>query len=247
MALSTEAFTQKIYEQLGTLAQRQERSFFGRFIQGQLSKPELQEYYRHLYHECTHFVRLVSAVHALAEEPDQRECLAMNLVEEYGFGKKGEDHPNLAKHIGVCVGVPEREIVEHGVYPEVSGAFDRLRELAFSSFLEGLAILVTIEADLPIRHTMMRQALIEHYGLDPKDLRYYDEHRSGSDSSIKSDDGYGGDDVHVAREVALLAKYARTDEEQAKILRAIEVAFEARSELVRALSAHCEAAATAAE
>jgi pyrroloquinoline quinone (PQQ) biosynthesis protein C len=239
MPASPEQFEQDILAELEKHAEAQERGFFTEFIEGRLKRETLREYYKHLYHECTYFVRLVSAVHTFAEHRDQRLAIAQNFLEEYAFGEEGMDHPSLAMHIAKRFDWTEEELEAHQVYPEVVRAYDRLRELALSSYLEGLAALVTVEADLPIRHTMMRQALIDHYGLDPADLRYYDEHRSGGGSSVQDDDGYGGDDVHVAREIAILAKYARTDEDQRRVKRAIAVTFEVRSEIVKAVAARC--------
>lgn len=242
MPLSPEDFEAAIYEDIADRAAAQERTFFHKFVEGQLSREGLKEYYRHLYHECTHFVRLVSGVHAMSEHRDQREVVAQNFIEEYGSGVPGQDHPSLAKHIGTCLGLTEAEIEAHGVYPEVNAAFQRLKALALTSYIEGLAILVTIEADLPVRHTLMRNALINYYGLRAEDLKYYDEHRSGDSSTIQDDTGYGGDDVHVVREVKLLAKYARSDAEQQSVRDAIAAAFEARCVVIKALDTHCGSA-----
>ena len=132
----------------------------------------------------------------------------------------------------------KRKIEAHEVYPEIQAVYDQLRTLSFQSFLQGLAVLVTVEADLPKRHTHMRSALLAHYGVRAEDLKYYDEHREGGGSSIQDGSGYGGDDVHVAREVELLAKYARTEEERAKVLEAIATVFECRDRIVKSLNKH---------
>ena len=235
-------FSDEIFELLGELAAKQERTFFRKLIEGQVTKAGLREYYAHLYHECCSFVRLVSAVHAFAEERDQREALGHNLVDEYGHGEPGMDHPSLTLRISRSLGLTEDEVMAHGLYPEVKAEFERLRALAFSSFLEGLAVLVTIEADLPIRHRIMRQALIERYGMKPEDLAYYAEHMDGSDS-VKAGGSYGGDDVHVGREVKLLEKYATTEADREKVRAAIRTAFDVRNRLIRVLDERCGAPA----
>lgn len=235
-------FADEVFALLGELASTQERTFFRKFVEGKLTREGLQGYYKHLYHECCGFVRLVSAVHALAEERDQREALGHNLVDEYGHGEKGMDHPALAIRVGKAVGCREEDIEAHGLYPEVKAEFDRLKQLAFSSFIEGLAVLVAIEADLPMRHRLMHDALVQHYGVDAKELRYYAEHMMGSELQ-KAGGSYGGDDVHVGREVDLLAKYAVTDADKERVKNAIRTAFDVRARLVKAIDARCGAAA----
>jgi pyrroloquinoline quinone (PQQ) biosynthesis protein C len=231
-------FSDQIFELLGDLSARQERTFFQKLIAGELSRASLQEYYRHLYHECCAFVRLVSAVHVLAEEKDQREALGHNLVDEYGHGEAGMDHPSLAIRVGCAVGLTEDEILRHGLYPELQAELDRVKALAQSSFLEGLAALVAIEADLPLRHKLMHEALTKRYGVNAKELRYYAEHMDGSDLA-KAGGTYGGDDVHVGREVALIEKYATTPAEQARVLDAIRATFQMRNALARVLERRC--------
>lgn len=238
MAEATRPFSDEIFELLGELASKQERTFFRKLIEGQLTQDGLRSYYKHLYHECCSFVRLVSAVHAFAEEKDQREALGHNLVDEYGHGEPGMDHPSLAIRVGKAFGLTEQEILDAGLFPEAKAEFERLRALAFSSFLEGLAVLVTVEADLPIRHRIMRQALVERYGVAPEHLQYYAEHMDGSDTT-KSGGAYGGDDVHVGREVKLIEKYAKTEADKERVRAAIRTTFDVRNRLIRVLDERC--------
>jgi pyrroloquinoline quinone (PQQ) biosynthesis protein C len=217
---TAQPFSDEVFALLGELSAGQERTFFRKFVEGKLPRPALQAYYKHLYHECSAFVRLVSMVHAMAEERDQREALGHNLVDEYGHGESGMDHPALAIRVGKAVGCREEEIEAHGLFPEVRSELEKLRTLAFSSFIEGLAVLIAVEADLPMRHRLMHDALVQHYGVDAKELRYYAEHMMGSELQ-KSGGSYGGDDVHVGREVDLLAKYAQSDDDKAKVKAAI--------------------------
>jgi pyrroloquinoline quinone (PQQ) biosynthesis protein C len=238
MPKTPDEFAQTVFAHIGERAGGQDRSFFSKFIQGQLSRDSLRGYYRHLYHECCSFVRLVSLVHALADERDQREAMAANFLEEYCKGVPGKDHPTLAMHVGLCFGLSEEEIEKHGLLPDVKRAFDGLRDIGMRSFVEGLAILTTIEFDLPLRHMAMRQALQKYYGIAEKDLEYYAEHMEGGGVKDAALPGYGGDDVHVARQVKLLAKYACSDEAQERVLSAIDATFSMRSVLVRALDAN---------
>lgn len=233
-------FSDEVFALLKELSAKQERTFFGKLIGGELSRAALQEYYRHLYHECCAFVRLVSAVHVLAEEKDQREALGHNLVDEYGHGETGMDHPSLAVRVGCALGLTEDEIVRHGLFPEVARAFEPVTKLAQSSFLEGLAALIAIEADLPTRHKLMYEALRKRYGVKESELRYYAEHMDGSELA-KAGGSYGGDDVHVGREVKLLEKYAVSPADQARVKEAIRTTFEMRAQLARALDQRCGA------
>lgn len=241
MPKSAEAFEEEIYNLVGELTQEQEKSFFRKLIEGQLTEDGLKGYYRHLYHECTHFVRLVSLVHSFAEERDQRETIAANFCEEYCNGQPGKNHPAMAMHVGVSLGLTEQEIEEHGLLPEVKEAFEDVRQLAFGSFLEGLAVLTTIEFDLPLRHKIMRQALQNHYGLKDEDLEYYHEHMEDGGVRDENMEGYGGDDVHVGRQVKVLTKYADTDEKQDAVRDAIKSTFVMRNTLIKALDAKCGA------
>lgn len=232
------SFADEIFALLQELSAKQERAFFRKFAAGELSRAGLHEYYGHLYHECCAFVRLVSAVHVLAEEKDQREALGHNLVDEYGHGEPGMDHPSLAIRVGVALGLTEEAILKHCLFPEVATELARIKKLAQSSFLEGLASLIAVEADLPLRHKVMFEALHKRYGVDAKELRYYAEHMDGSELA-KAGGSYGGDDVHVGREIKLLEKYAVTDAERARVKDAIRTTFEVRGSLARVLDQRC--------
>jgi len=54
---------------------------------------------------------------------------------------------------------------------------------------------------------------------------------------------YGGDDVHVGREVNLIEKYAVTEADKQRVRDAIRTAFDVRARLIKVLDAHCGATA----
>lgn len=221
-----------------------DRQFYNRFISGQLSRDELRAYYQRLYHECSYFVRLISLIHSQAPDRYSRELIARNIVEEYGQGTIENNHPYLAMKVGTCLGMSEKEIEDSGPTAEVEAYYGELFGLARSSFIEGLAALCFHEADLPTRLSKMRKALLEHYGYKPEQLRYYDEHiAEGSSISDASLPGYGGDDVHVMRQVDCIERHAGTPAQKESVFEALRRTARARDVYNRALATACLAPA----
>jgi pyrroloquinoline quinone (PQQ) biosynthesis protein C len=199
VALSQEEFRVELLGLLEDREQREGHPFYTLFFAGELGMEELRTYYRYLYHTCTNFVRLVSLAHALAEHRDARLMMATNFIDEYGHGEPGSDHPKLAMHVGLQLGLTEEEI-ENAPSPEgIPEQWARMRAVASKSFVSALAVMLVIESDLPKRHKRMREALMTHYGIDESHLEYYRQHMEGGDVHHSDVPDYGGDDVHVAR------------------------------------------------
>ena len=238
--LTPDEFTKELYETLDRIPRCETDEYFVRFISGKFNRADLQNYHRLLYHVCHNFVKLVSAVHTHARNLEEREVVAQNFVEEYAFGKLEFNHPRLALEMAKRTGLTQEYIEKQPLPPGVQEAFSDIQRLAMSSFVEGLAALIVTESDLTRRHPPMRRALVEYYGVPAEQLKYYDEHISEG-SSIRDSSGYGGDEVHVAREIRLLASGCATGADQDAVRRAIQVT--AQAHLKFAQSARVAAAA----
>jgi pyrroloquinoline quinone (PQQ) biosynthesis protein C len=234
MALTPSDFAGEIQATLDAGSKKLNRDFFAKLLAGKLSRDGLQRYYLRLYQECSTFVRLLSAVHFQAETRQAREFMAENLTEEYAGGDIEKSHPCLARRVGESVGLSREQIETHETFPELRSYFGELAPVATASFVEGCAMLLAWENELPVRHARMRDALVKHYGVDDANLGYYHAHMTLPDQP-----GYGGDEVHARREIDLLVEHARTPEQKQKVKDAILRTFEARDRLVRAYDQAC--------
>lgn len=242
-ALPLEMFEHEFFEEIGRRTATQERSFFERFIAGKLTPTALKTYYIHIARETVMLTQFIALNYARAEHRDQAEIIAHNFVEEWGHGERGADHPGLAVQMAKDLGATDDEVRNYQPGPVMKAAYERIRALSDASFIEGVTAMTVIEADLPIRHNLMYNALISHYGMKPEQLKFYDEHRRGEGEtghSTITDEAYNnGDDVHVSRQARIICKYAVTKAQQDAVMRAIATTFEVRGTIVRELNQMC--------
>ena len=233
MKMNEQEFHAAVMNQLDTCRAGVDKVFFTKYANGELTEEALRDYYGVVYHECQYFVRCLSLIHAKAERKDAREIIAQNLCEEYANGEMCNNHPGLMLHFNASLGL-DPEVIEANQNPEIYKEwFATVWGMCQESFLEGLSMLCFHEHEVTTRFVAMRKALTTHYGAKDDDLRYFDEHISEGNEVIVDPKfpGYGGDDVHVARQLEVLVKYADSEESQQKVLDAIALAAEARTKL----------------
>lgn len=220
--------------------QREERdghAFFRKWYAGKLTRDQIGAFYQTIYYEAVHAGRLLGRLLSVAPNRDAFNAVGQNLGEEGGSGDVQNSHPELILKLAARYGRPLSRVLEEGpiaplatLWPETGIKYtDRC-------FSAGLVSFTYIETGVPSRHAQQRKALVEHYGAEPVQLGFHDQHLSleaaeasgGKNITDAAVPGYGGDDVHVERQVGLVAANARTADERALVLEAISATCDAK-------------------
>lgn len=240
MTRSVEEFTRIIRSRLQDEVRREVQdghAFFRKWYAGKLTRDQVGAFYQTIYFEAVHAGRLLGRLLSVAPDRDAFNVVGQNLGEEAGAGHIENSHPELVLRLAGRYGRPISRVLEEGpvaplatLWPEIGIKYtDR-------SFAAGLSTFTYIEAGVPSRHSQQRRALVEHYGADPALLTFHDQHLSleaaeaagGKNITDASVPGYGGDDVHVERQVGHVARLARTAAEQDLVLEAISATCDAK-------------------
>lgn len=203
-----------------------EHPFYQAWSAGKLSLEELRGYAREYYVHVRAFPTYLSLVHAEMDEPELRQVVLRNLVEE-DLGADGvPDHLTLWLDFAEGLGL-DREAVRHN--PGLIGvrqAVAKFRGLCARSPLSGLAALYAYESQIPEVSAAKLEGLREHFGItDPKTTAYFRVHQEA-------------DLRHREEELELIAALIQSPEEVREAERAAEEGAEAAWSL---LSAICEA------
>jgi pyrroloquinoline quinone (PQQ) biosynthesis protein C len=240
MTRSTEEFVRVLRLHLQEEVQREIRDghgFFRKWYAGKLTRDQVAAFYQTNYFESLHAGRLLGRLLSLAPDRDSFNVIGQNLSEELGHGNFANSHPELILGLAVRLGRPLSRVLEEGpVVPLVTLWADVGMKYAELSFAAGLASFTYIEAGVPSRHARQRQGLIEHYGVARADVAYHDQHLSleaaeqagGKNITDEAVPGYGGDDVHVERQLGRIAALARSDQEQERVLESVSATCDAK-------------------
>lgn len=240
MTRSVEEFVRVMRSRLQEEVQREVRDghgFFRKWYAGKLTRDHIGAFYQTIYFEAVHAGRLLGRLLSVAPDRDSFNVVCQNLGEEAGGGDIANSHPELILKLAARYGRPTSRVLEEGpvaplatLWPDVGIRY------ADRSFSAGLASFTYIEAGVPSRHAQQRKALVEHYGAEPANLAFHDQHLSleaaeesgGKNITDEAVPGYGGDDVHVERQAVRIAALARTDEDQQRVLESISATCDAK-------------------
>jgi pyrroloquinoline quinone (PQQ) biosynthesis protein C len=240
MTQSVEEFTRVIRARLQDEVRREVEeghAFFRKWYAGKLTRDQIGAFYQTIYFEACHAGRLLCRLLMLAPGRDAFNVIGQNMGEELGAGQIENSHPELILRLAARYGRSIPRVLEEGpVAPLATLWPDTGLQFAEKSFAAGLVSFTYIEAGVPSRHSQQRRALVEHYGAEPANLGFHDQHLSldaaeasgGKNITDASVPGYGGDDVHVERQVQHVAAHARTAEDQQLVLQSISATCDAK-------------------
>lgn len=240
MTQSVEEFSRTIRSRLHDEVQREVQdghSFFRKWYAGKLTREQVGAFYQTIYFEAMHAGRLLCKLLGTAPNREAFNVVGQNVAEELGAGQIENCHPELILRLAGRYGRPISRVLEEGpVAPLATLWPDVGLKYADRSFSAGLVTFTYIEAGVPARHSKQRRALVEHYGCEPASLGFHDQHLSldaaeasgGKNITDEAIPGYGGDDVHVERQVGIVAANARTAEEQQLVLQALSATCDAK-------------------
>ncbi|MDF3054590.1 MAG: coenzyme synthesis protein [Gammaproteobacteria bacterium] len=175
-------------------------AFYVAWSKGQLTVEDLQYYAGQYYALESTFPRLISSVHASCEDPEMRQVLLENLVDEE---RGNENHRELWLRFAEGLGL-DREQVMHAERNEATQAcIDTLMALAKDpNPLVGLSALYAYESQLPAVSQSKIDGLRKFYGIDDeKTLSFFTVHKEAdvwhSEAEKKMIEKLGGDQTTV--------------------------------------------------
>ncbi|MCB0271421.1 MAG: CADD family putative folate metabolism protein [Bdellovibrionales bacterium] len=159
--------------------------FYQRWMQGTLSKSELQTYVKNYQPHVEAFPRYVSAVHAQCESVQTRKALLDNLIEEeHG----SENHPELWLRFGEALDLSRENIVSCAKLPQAKVLMDTFLALTQKSFASGLGALYAYESQVPDVAKQKIEGLQKHYGIDqPRGLAFFEVHLQADEYHAQSE------------------------------------------------------------
>lgn len=240
MTQSSEEFTRTVRSHLQVEVQREVRDghdFFRKWYAGKLNHDKLGAFYQTVYFESCQAGRLLARLLMLAPDRDAFNVVGQNVAEELGAGNIENCHLELILKLAARYGRPIPRVLEEGPIAPLATLWGTTGlEYAERSFAAGLSCFTYIEAGVPARHSQQRKALVEHYGAERTQVAFHDQHLSleaaeaagGKNITDASVPGYGGDDVHVERQLAHVVRFARSEAEQKLVLQAISATCDAK-------------------
>lgn len=139
---------------------------------GELTLPELQIYAKEYFHLAKSVPGIVSRVkdRAAGRSPELLAQIEENITEE-------TEHIELWKRFAKSLGVSEVELTSYEPTEITKAAVATLKELAESSFEDGVTAMYAMELSLPAIAQSKKDGLVNFYGLTSEDAHiYFDEH-----------------------------------------------------------------------
>lgn len=211
--MTTQEFIQRLEQRI------QQRSllthpFYQAWTEGKLTIPMLKEYAAQYYHNEVAFPTYLSAVHSRCSSLPVRQAILANLWdEEYG----DKNHPELWLRFCEALGLSREEVEGATVLPETQSLIETYRDItAQRSTPEGLAALYAYERQVPAIAEQKIEGLKRFYGIsDPRALEFLTVHMDL-------------DKAHSAAERQIIGDYAKDDDSQAAVEKALDEALEAQ-------------------
>ncbi len=175
--------------------------FYQKWTHGELSSDTLQHYACQYSFHVDAFPQYISAAHSVCSDPDARQFLLENLIEEE---QGAENHPELWRRFAEATGASRAEIDNTAPIPEAKNLVDVFMGASKKSYHEGLASLYAYEYQVPEIADVKIDGLKRFYGVDSeRGLAFFAVHREA-------------DRIHRARGRQLLDRLSPEEQEQAK-------------------------------
>ncbi|NIR52590.1 CADD family putative folate metabolism protein [candidate division KSB1 bacterium] len=193
-----------------TIAQHNllEHPFYQLWNEGKLTKKMLGEYSKQYYAHVRSFPVYLSAVHSRCENPQVRQLLLENLIEE----EQGEEnHPELWLRFAEGLGVQRSDVQTADYIAETQESVETFKSLTTSDhFIDGVAALYAFESQVPEIARTKREGLAKFYGLSaPETVSYFSVHEQA-------------DIGHREAQLKILGQHCTTVESQERTLNAAD-------------------------
>ena len=160
--------------------------FYRDWMEGKLSRKQLQNYGEQYIPFTDDFPRFVSAIHSRCESLDKRRVLLENLAEEEGLERNGPGpHQHLWRDFIDGIGGNSRK--KGGFAVKSLALRETYKKLCESSYEEGLCALYVYEHQIPKIAQLKVQGLSEFYGIeDEKAVRFFTLHEKADIAHSKA-------------------------------------------------------------
>jgi pyrroloquinoline-quinone synthase len=150
--------------------------FYLKWNQGRLERDTLQAYAAQYAHHVAAFPRYVSGVHSRCEDPEVRQQLLENLIEE----ERGPDnHPELWTRFCEGLGLTRAQVAHAAPLPETGALLETFFGLTRRHWTEGLAALYAYESQVPEVAQTKLEGLARFYGVsDARATAFFEVHRT---------------------------------------------------------------------
>ena len=163
-----------------------EHPFYQDWMEGKLSRKQLQNYGEQYIPFTDDFPRFVSAIHSRCESLDDRRVLLENLADEEGLDRKGPGpHQHLWRDFIDGMGGNAKK--KGGFAVKSLALRETYKKLCESSYEEGLCALYVYEHQIPKIARLKVEGLARFYGVeDKKSVRFFTVHQKADVAHAKA-------------------------------------------------------------
>lgn len=183
-------------------------SFYQRWQEGKVTRPELQGYAKEYYQFESEFPCFVSAIHSKTTDAEMRQDLLTHLMDE----EHGENnHPELWLRFAEGLGVQRSSVKDHFHSDETEHLLKNMRKHTRSANpIDGLAALYAYEKQQPEVVEKKIEGLRAFYGLtDDRSVEFFKVHETA-------------DVWHASSTLGMLEKLCRTEEDKKRAAKVVE-------------------------
>jgi pyrroloquinoline-quinone synthase len=186
--------------------------FTERWVKGELTRQHLGAWVCQHYQYVSQFARWCAAVYAECPDPDARDFLLENIIEE----ESGVKHVDLLIRFGEACGVSRHEVEAGQQLPSTRGLTAWCYETSKRPFQVAAAgLLVGLESQVPGIYQRNLPPLKAHYGFSDHEVEFFAIHIEA-------------DEVHGERGYQIVERHADTPQKQEEAVRQVREATEMR-------------------
>ena len=181
--------------------------FYQLWSSGKLTRKTLQEYAKQYYKHVEAFPLYLSALHNRMDNPDDRQLVLENLVDEE-LGKN--NHPQLWIGFAQALGLQKNEVNSAAAKPETSAFVNHFKfATSQKGIAEGIAALYAYESQIPKVSKEKIRGLKKYYGVkSTRGPEYFKVHMKA-------------DIAHSKAERTLIDKYTVDKKTRKKVLETV--------------------------
>jgi pyrroloquinoline-quinone synthase len=186
--------------------------FTEKWVSGELSRAQLGGWACQHYQYVSRFARWCATVYGACSDPEARDFLLENIVEE----ESGVKHVDLLIRFAEACGVSRRDAETARQLPSTRGLTAWCEETSRQPFhVAAAGLLVGLESQVPGIYRRNLPPLRSHYGFTDREVEFFAVH-------------IDADEVHGERGYRLVERHCATPEKRAEALEAVRQATEMR-------------------
>jgi pyrroloquinoline-quinone synthase len=186
--------------------------FTEKWVAGELTRAQLGAWAAQHYQYVSQFPRWCATVYGTCPDPDARDFLLENIVEE----ESGTKHVDLLIRFAEACGVSRKEVETTRQVPTTRALTAWCFEMSHKPFHEGAAgLLVGLESQVPGIYKRNLPPLTTRYGFTTHEVEFFAIHIEA-------------DEIHGERGYEIVERHADTDDKRATAVDAVRQATEMR-------------------